>query len=95
MGNTQIDQASFLATINHLDGRAENLLSRLNKVLTIFGSTQRIGAYDAQLCGSGAVNELFESLQTGEAALYGALREYCGARCFSELHLFSQCLNRP
>ena len=67
MGDTEVNQTSFLTAIDDINGCSQNLLRRLNELLTIFCAAQRVGANYADFGGGSAIYQLLEALQALQA----------------------------
>ena len=94
MGDAEIDESCFLSTIDDIDRCTENLLRGLDKVLPIFCAPQCVGADNTQFGGRGAVDQLLESLEAGQPALYRAGGQHRSAGRLAQLHFLGQCLDR-
>ena len=67
MGDAEVNQTSFLTAINDINGCSQNLLRRLNELLTIFCAAQRVGANYADFGGGSAIYQLLEALEALQA----------------------------
>ena len=86
MGDAEINEAGLLSAIDDIDRCAEDLLRGFDKVLPIFSAAQRVGANNTKFGGCGAVDQLLESLEAGQPAVYRAGGQHRGAGRLTQLH---------